>query len=119
MISEQHELLSKVVSKIYLRVDWRSMTSIKRSAVDVLTDRIRVACKEQDILQAHDKLCATLNIPTSKQDVADLEKLYSHNEEIMQILREHSGYIAALAQKKAKEYREQQKRLKESKENSQ
>ena len=70
MISEEHELLCDVISNIYMRVDWRKITSLKRSAVDILTDRVRVACKEQDILKAHDKLCATLNISTSKQDVS-------------------------------------------------
>ena len=106
MISEHHDLLSDVLVNIYLKVDWKNMTSLKRSAVDVLTDRIRVANKEKDILKAHDKLCASLHIPTSKQDVEDLELLYNDNDIIMKILRDHTGYIAALTQKKAKEHKE-------------
>jgi len=103
MISEQHERLARVVAGVYRRVDWKRMTSIKRSAVDILTDRLRVASKEPDILAAHDKLCASLNIPTSKIDINDVEALYEDNDGTMEIMRQHPGYTAALAQKKAKE----------------
>lgn len=103
MISEEHERIGRVVAGVYARVSWQKMTSVKRSAVDILTDRLRVASKESDILKAHDKLCASLNIPTSKIDILDIEKLYQDNENTMYILRENTGYIAALAQKISKE----------------
>jgi len=103
MISDQHEQISIVIAEIYRKVDWKKMTSIKRSAVDVLTDRIRVASKEPDILRAHDKLCASLHIPTSKINTDLIEILYQDNDNTMRILRKHTGYIAALSQKKAKE----------------
>lgn len=103
MISEHHEQISEVIAEIYKKVDWKKLTSKKRSAVDVLTDRLRVACKEPDFLRAHDKLCASLNLSTAKMDIATIEDLYT--DETMIILREHTGYIAALSQRKAKESR--------------
>lgn len=105
MISEQHEQLAGLVAGVYRRIAWQKITSVKRSAVDILTDRLRVAGKESDILKAHDKLCASLNIPTSKIDIEIIEELHE-NDNTMDILREHTGYIAALAQKIAKEQKE-------------
>ncbi len=106
MISENHERLADAVSSLYRRIDWKKMTSKKRSAVDVLTDRLRVAGHEPDILKAFEKLCASLHVPYFKTDVETLNGLYENNDAVMDILREHTGYIAVLAQKKAKETRE-------------
>ena len=103
MISEQHERIGRAIAAVYDKVAWKKMTSVKRSAVDILTDRLRVASKEPDVLRAHDKLCASLNISTSKIDILDIEALWTDNERTMDILRSHTGYIAALAQKIAKE----------------
>lgn len=106
MISENHERLADAVASVYRRIDWKKMTSKKRSAVDILTDRLRVAGHEPDILRALEKLCASLHVPYLKADVEQLNDLYENNSEIMEIMREHTGYVAVLAQKKAKEQRE-------------
>lgn len=108
MISEEHERLAQMVAGVYRRIAWQKITSLKRSAVDILTDRLRVASKESDIIRAHDKLCASLNIPTSKFDIEMMEALHDDNVNTMEIMREHTGYIAALAQKIAKETKEEQ-----------
>lgn len=102
MISETHESLGNMVSAVYKKVDWKKQTSLKRSAVDILTDRLRVASHEPDIIRAYDKLCASLHIPNAKTEVSILEELYK-TEDTMDILREQTGYIAILGQKKAKE----------------
>jgi len=102
IISETHEQLSDMVAAVYKKVDWKKQTSLKRSAVDILTDRLRVASHEPDIIRAFEKLCASLHIPCAKVDADLLTSLYSQ-EGVMEILREQTGYIAILGQKKAKE----------------
>lgn len=103
MISEEHERIGRIIASVYRKVAWQKITSVKRSAVDILTDRLKVASKEKDILKAYDKLCSSLNISTAKIDTCDIELLYADNEVTMAIMRDHTGYIAALAQKTAKE----------------
>lgn len=102
MISETHEKLGELVAAVYKKVDWKKQTSLKRSAVDILTDRLRVASHEPDVIRAFDKLCASLHIPNAKVDAELLTGLY-YQKDSMEILREQTGYIAILGQKKAKE----------------
>ncbi len=101
MISETHEKLGELVAAVYKKVDWKKQTSLKRSALDILTDRLRVASHEPDVIRAFDKLCASLHIPNAKVDAELLTGLY-YQKETMEILREQPGYIAILGQKKAK-----------------
>jgi hypothetical protein len=103
MISETHEELGDIVAAVYRKVDWKKITSKKRSAVDILTDRLRVASHEKDILRATEKLCSSLHVPYAKLEPGQLETLHEKNKDAMNILREHTGYVAVLAQKKAKE----------------
>lgn len=102
MISETHEKLGELVAAVYKKVDWKKQTSLKRSAVDILTDRLRAASHEPDVIRAFEKLCASLHIPNAKVDAELLTGLY-YQKETMEILREQTGYIALLGQKKAKE----------------
>lgn len=102
MISETHEKLGELVAAVYKKVDWKKQTSLKRGAVDILTDRLRVASHEPDVIRAFDKLCASLHIPNAKVDAELLTGLY-YQKDSMEILREQTGYIAILGQKKAKE----------------
>ena len=102
MISETHEKLGELVAAVYKKVDWKKQTSLKRSALDILTDRLRVASHEPDVIRAFDKLCASLHIPNAKVDAELLTGLY-YQKDSMDILREQTGYIAILGQKKAKE----------------
>lgn len=102
MISETHEKLGELVAAVYKKVDWKKQTSLKRSAVDILTDRLRVASHEPDVIRAFDKLCASLHIPNAKVDAELLTGLY-YQKDSMEILREQTGYIAILGQKKAME----------------
>lgn len=102
MISETHEKLGELVAAVYKKVDWKKQTSLKRSALDILTDRLRVASHEPDITRAFDKLCASLHIPNAKTEAELLESLYNC-ENSMDVLRTQTGYIAILGQKKAKE----------------
>lgn len=108
IISETHEQLGDMVAAVYKKVDWKKQTSLKRSALDIFTDRIRVASHEPDILTAFDKLCSSLHIPTARTDkpniyLSDLLEWLSNSEDSMEIMRNHTGYIASLGQKKAKE----------------
>lgn len=102
IISETHERLGDLVAAVYKKVDWKKQTSLKRSAVDILTDRLRVASHEPDVIRAFEKLCASLHIPCAKVDSELLTGLY-YKQDTMGILREQTGYIAILGQKKAKE----------------
>ena len=73
--------------------------------MDILTDRLRVASHEQDVLRAYEKLCASLHISNTKAESGWLETLFDENEKVMEILQEHTAYIAILSQKKARESR--------------
>jgi hypothetical protein len=103
MISQTHEDLATAVAHVHQKVGWEKMTSKKRSTVDVLTDRLRVCSHEPEIISSMEKLCNSLHLPCTGISTELIETLYSNNEEVMEILRNHPGYIAALAHKKSKE----------------
>jgi hypothetical protein len=103
MISETHEQLATAVAYVHRKVAWDKMTSKKRSTVDVLTDRLRVCSHEPEVIGCMEKLCSSLHLPCTDIPTDLIEALYLKNSEVMEIFRNHPGYIAALAHKKAKE----------------
>ena len=103
MISTIHEDIAEIIAQIYKKVNWKRMTSKKRSAADILTDRITVASHEPNIISFYQKLCNSLRTSNAKVNPMKLNELNDKNEKVMLIIREHTCYLALLAEQKAKE----------------
>ncbi len=114
MIDETHEKIGDLVAAIYRKVEWKKMTSMKRSAVDVLAARIRAASSMPSVPAFIEKLCHGLHIQGVNADPDLIDALDQSRKESMKILREEAVYVALLAQKKAKAKKdEKQKELTE------
>lgn len=100
---ELYVRIASVLSRAYVRVDWRSMTSMKRSAVDILANRIRVASYEPTFSRAIERICHGLKLSAIRADVEDIEYLMARNDEVMEAMRENTVYLALLTQKIARE----------------
>lgn len=98
-----HEQIASVLAHVYRRVDWRSMTSMKRSAADMFADRIRVASHERTPSRAVERLCRQLGLSSIKADPDDIRHLNENADEVMEMMRNDTVYLALLAQRKARE----------------
>lgn len=97
-----HEDLSAILSLAYGRVEWRRMTSMKRTALDIFTDRIRAAASEPDVATAVERLCKLLGISSINPEPDAMRAIMARNEEAMHAMRENAIYLAILSKEKAR-----------------
>jgi hypothetical protein len=99
---ELHEKVADVLAEVYRRVDWRKMTSMKRTAVDQFADRVRVASQERSFTRAVDRMCRQLGLSSVGAAPEDLMDLNDNNDEVMDLMRTDAVFLALLAQDKAR-----------------
>ncbi|HOO03955.1 MAG TPA: hypothetical protein PLJ11_04450 [Methanomassiliicoccales archaeon] len=97
-----YEELSSILSLAWSRVEWRRITSMKRTALDIFTDRIRAAASEPDVVTAIERLCKLLGISSINPEPDAVRAIMARNDEAMHAMRENAIYLAVLSKEKAK-----------------
>lgn len=97
-----HERTADVLAEVYRRVDWRKMTSMKRTAADMFADRIRVASHERTPSRAIDRMCRQLGLSSAAIWPEEISHLNDNSEEVMEMMRNDTLYLALLAQDAAR-----------------
>lgn len=109
---ELREILAKTLVGIWKRVSWKDMTSIKRSSVDVFSERLRAASGMENVPQMLEKVCKGLGLPSAYMDTVDIQILEDERERVRKMLGKEAILIALLTQKEAKEQFEIAKKMK-------
>jgi hypothetical protein len=109
---ELRGLLAKTLSGIWKRVSWKDMTSMKRSSVDVFSERLRAAAGMENVPQMLEKICKGLGLPSATMDTIDIEMLEDERERVRKMMGKESVLVALLTQKEAKEQFETAKKMK-------
>ena len=100
---ELRGLLAKTLSGIWRRVSWKDMTSMKRSSVDVFSERLRAASGMENVPQMLEKVCKGLGLPSATMDTIDIEMLEDERERVRKMMGKEAILVALLTQKEAKE----------------
>jgi len=100
---ELRGLLAKTLSGIWRRVSWKDMTSIKRSSVDVFSERLRAAAGMENVPQMLEKVCKGLGLPSATMDTIDIGILEDERERVRKMMGKEAILVALLTQKEAKE----------------
>ncbi len=106
---ELRGLLAKTLSGIWKRVSWKDMTSIKRSSVDVFSERLRAASGMENVPQMFEKVCKGLGLPSAYMDTVDIQILEDERERVRKMFGKEAILVALLTQKEAKEQFEKAK----------
>lgn len=109
---ELRNLLAKTLSGIWKRVVWKDMTSIKRSSVDVFSERLRAASGMENVPQMLEKVCKGLGLPSATMNTVDIQILEDDRERVRKMLGKEAVLVALLTQKEAKEQFEKAKSMK-------
>ena len=109
---ELRGLLAKTLSGIWRRVSWKDMTSIKRSSVDVFSERLRAAAGMENVPQMFEKVCKGLGLTSANMDTIDIQMLEDERERVRKMMGKEAMIIALLTQKEAKDQFEKAKVMK-------
>jgi len=101
-ISKTHDDIALVLSHVYMRADWKMMSSYKRPRDTVFMDRVKRARNAPDAVQAVQRLCRSLDVSASVVPLEELETI-AHDELAMTVWREHHDLLAMKASKKARD----------------
>lgn len=109
---ELRNLLAKTLTGIWKRVSWKDMTSMKRSSVDVFSERLRAAAGMENVPQMLEKVCKGLGLPSAYMDTIDIQMLEDERERVRKMMGKEAVLIALLTQKEAKDQFEKAKAMK-------
>jgi len=109
---ELRNLLAKTLTGIWKRVSWKDMTSMKRSSVDVFSERLRAASGMENVPQMLEKVCKGLGLPSANMDTIDIQMLEDERERVRKMMGKEAMLIALLTQKEAKDQFEKAKYMK-------